>query len=464
MWRNLLVMSYSCRLTSRNSGMTLTGTIGDVIGCKNASCFAIILASQAVGVSRIHNVPKCAEISNLIIALKALGIRIYYEGGCIVVEGAGVGGFAIPGVGINAGNSTFVAGSLCGILATHPFASFVLKKESSSGNRESHEIDRWDIKESLSALQLIGAKFIKDDGTFPILVTGIEDGIPLLTENILESETAKAATLLASANVAGESCIRARRFLPTYMELLLQHFGADIEHKEASYGAAAIYSTLIVGQTELLARDVRVFPSMSYVLYLIAAVLVTRDSEVAIEGVLIDERMRAIIDIFVRMGGRISIYPAENSVLSTIKVKSSRLSGVSISSEEVQIFWEELAIVVVVCVLAEGRTELFDVLSLKRGRRVLESVLKALNNCGLKCSIEGNTIEFYGIGDSKIIENPAMNVVDDYKVGIPFLILHLVSCSSVRFKGRGKKWVLYFVDILNRLLDGRSVISEVIAG
>ena len=457
-------MYYSCRLTSRNSSMTLTGTIGDMCGCKNASCFAIMLASQAVGVSRIHNVPKCTEVSTLIVALKALGIRIYYEGKCIVVEGAGVGGFAVPRGGINAGNSTFVAGSLCGMLSTHPFASFVLKKESSGGNKGSREMGRLHIREALSALVVSGARFTKDDGTFPILVTGIEDGIPLLLENILESETAKVAALLASINVSGESCIRTRHFLPTYMELLLEHFGADIEQKGESHGGAAIYSTKIVGQTELFARDVRVFPSMSYVLYLIAAVLVTRDSEVTIEGVLVDERMRVIIDIFIRMGGHITICSIENSVFSTIKVKSSRLSGVDVSREQAQFLGDELSIVVVVCVLAEGATKIFDVLNLEDGRRVSEIVLKALNDYGLKYRIEGGMVELYGIGDSKIAGNSATNVMSDYKIGIPFLILHLVRCSSVRFRGRGKQWLLYFVEILNRLLGEGSVVGEVIVG
>ncbi len=88
-----------------------------VSGDKSISIRCILLASQAIGKSKIYNLLESEDVINALLSIKKLGIKYkkvknYYE-----IYGYGLDGFNIKkNITINAGNSGTLARLILGIL------------------------------------------------------------------------------------------------------------------------------------------------------------------------------------------------------------------------------------------------------------------------------------------------------------------------------------------------------------
>ena len=88
----------------------------EVSGDKSISIRCILLASQAIGKSKIYNLLESEDVINTLLSIKKLGIKYkkvknYYE-----IDGYGIDGFNKKNITINAGNSGTLARLILGIL------------------------------------------------------------------------------------------------------------------------------------------------------------------------------------------------------------------------------------------------------------------------------------------------------------------------------------------------------------
>ena len=89
----------------------------DVTSDKSLSIRAILLASQAIGVSKISNLLESEDVLNAIRCIKRLGIECKKIGNQYKILGYGLNGFNIKKrTEINAGNSGTLARLILGLL------------------------------------------------------------------------------------------------------------------------------------------------------------------------------------------------------------------------------------------------------------------------------------------------------------------------------------------------------------
>ena len=92
-----------------------------VEGDKSISHRALLISSQAYGVSKLKGLLESEDVSNTINALKKLGVKIIKYKDIYYIYGNGLGSFKTQNnLTINAGNSGTLARLLMGLLTTYP--------------------------------------------------------------------------------------------------------------------------------------------------------------------------------------------------------------------------------------------------------------------------------------------------------------------------------------------------------
>ena len=100
---------------------------------KSISIRSILLASQAVGVSKISNLLESEDVLNTLKTIKKLGINFTKKGGVYKIQGFGVNGFNISkNTTINAGNSGTLARLVLGLLVKTKFKVKIIGDKSLS--------------------------------------------------------------------------------------------------------------------------------------------------------------------------------------------------------------------------------------------------------------------------------------------------------------------------------------------
>ena len=84
---------------------------------KSLSIRSILIASQAIGVSKIANLLKSEDVINALKVIKKLGISYRFKSNILEINGYGINGFNIKkNTIINAGNSGTLARLILGLL------------------------------------------------------------------------------------------------------------------------------------------------------------------------------------------------------------------------------------------------------------------------------------------------------------------------------------------------------------
>src|SRR5918995_6968638 len=159
-------------------------------GDKSVSHRALLLGAMAVGESRITGLLEGADVLATRAALFALGVAAEPgPDGIWRVQGVGIGGLAEPGRQLDLGNSGTGARLLLGLLAGHPFLTFLTGDPSLRGRPMARVME---------PLGCMGARFVARSGDrLPLAVTGTTELLPIRHEQRVASAQVKSAVLLA---------------------------------------------------------------------------------------------------------------------------------------------------------------------------------------------------------------------------------------------------------------------------
>src|SRR3977135_1046593 len=148
------------QLVSHGAAAPLAGRIS-VPGDKSISHRALMFGALAVGRTEITGLLEGEDVLATAAALRAMGAGIVRdEDGRWLVDGVGLGGLAEPDDVIDLGNSGTSARLLLGILASHPFTTFVTGDAS---------LRRRPMGRVITPLARFGAQFLRREGGRPPL-------------------------------------------------------------------------------------------------------------------------------------------------------------------------------------------------------------------------------------------------------------------------------------------------------
>jgi 3-phosphoshikimate 1-carboxyvinyltransferase len=392
-----------------------------VPGDKSISHRSLMLGALAIGETEIVGLLEAEDVLNTAEAMRALGAEVERRGeDSWRVRGVGVGGFARPRGTLDFGNSGTGARLAMGLIASSPITACFVGDPS---------LSKRPMGRVMMPLEKIGARFeAQEGGRLPIIVKGAREAVPIRYELPVASAQVKSAILLAGLNVPGRTEVIEPVATRDHTEKMLIAFGAKLGIEQ--HGQARHIS--VTGHRELKAQSIAVPADPSSAAFLIVAALITEESEVTVENVMLNPTRTGLITTLVEMGGDIAVSnerQAGGERVADIRVGSSRLRGIRVPRERAPAMIDEYPILAIAASFAEGVTRMdgLEELRVKESDR-LAAVEAGLAVNGVRTASGRDWLEVTGgrvRGGGRVLTHL------DHRIAMSFLVMGLAADNGI---------------------------------
>jgi 3-phosphoshikimate 1-carboxyvinyltransferase len=384
-----------------------------------------MFGALALGETAITGLLEGEDVLATAAALRALGAQVVHEGaGTWRVRGFGVGGGSEPADVLDLGNSGTSARLLSGILASHPFTSFM----TGDGSLRKRPMQR-----VIDPLSRMGARFqARDGGRMPLAIVGTDEMVPIEYRLPVASAQVKSAILLAGLNTAGETTVIEPEATRDHTERMLRHFGAEVRVVDNPDGHGK--KITVVGWPELRARDIVVPGDPSSAAFAVVAACIRPGSDVLVENVGMNPLRAGLYVTLKDMGAGIS-FENEREVggepVADLRVRGGALKGVEVPPERAPSMIDEYPILAVAAACAEGTTRMLGLAELRaKESDRLSSVAAGLQANGVKHEMGADTLIVHGTGAAPAGGGIVATHLD-HRIAMAFLVLGMASKDGV---------------------------------
>jgi 3-phosphoshikimate 1-carboxyvinyltransferase len=399
-----------------------------VPGDKSVSHRALMLAGMAVGESRIGGLLEGADVLATAQALRALGVAIEREpGGLWHVQGVGVGGLREPDRPLDLGNSGTGARLLLGLLAGHPFTSFMTGDDS----LRSRPMAR--VSEPLAQM---GAVFVtRSGGRLPLAITGSNELLPIRYGQRVASAQVKSAILLAGLHAPGRTTVVEPQASRDHTERLLRHLGATVTSEPLEGGGQTVG---IIGQPELCAADLQVPGCASSAAFPLVAAALVEGSSLRLDGIGVNPLRTGLLETLGAMGAKLrqgDIDDVSGEPATWLELEAGPLTGIDVPAALAPRMIDEYPILAVAAACARGTTRLSGLaeLRVKESDR-LAAIADGLAACGVRVEAGEDSLTIHGCAGPP----PGGARIDarhDHRIAMSFLVLGGAAAAPVTVEG-----------------------------
>lgn len=378
-------------------------------GDKSISHRSVMFSAMAKGNSEIYNCLMSKDVISTIDAFRLMGCRIEGNSEKIVVFGKGFGGLERPKKTLYLGNSGTTTRLLTGLLTVQNFSAIIAGDKSLSMRPMQRIID---------PLSQMGANIKSSNGFLPMEVYPSKSLKPISYKLPIASAQVKSAVLIAGLHLEEETVVIEDKLSRDHTERML-----DLKILE-DQGIRKIYSS----KKDYPQNNTYIVPSdISTSSFFIVPALILPDSEIRLNGISLNESRTGVISILKKMGGDITFDNLKNingEPRGDIIVKSSRLTNVEIPSEMIPNIIDEIPILSIAGIFAEGEFLIKNAEELrhKESDRI-KSVVSNLRVLGLNTSEFTDGFAFHGIPKNDAV---VFDSYDDHRIAMAFSVLSLL--------------------------------------
>jgi 3-phosphoshikimate 1-carboxyvinyltransferase len=322
-----------------------------VPGDKSISHRVAMLGGLADGVTEIEGFLTSGDCMNTLSAVESLGAGVAWEGGRLLITGTR-GSYRQPADALDLGNSGTGIRLLTGLLAGHAF-SCTMTGDASLNSRPMGRIK--------APLEKMGARvgLSGDDGCAPIAVTG--GGLKGITYELpVASAQVKSCVLLAGLFARGTTTVIEPKPTRDHTEQLMAAMGASLTVNGLSVSVQNAAGDL----PALRAGTWRVPGDVSSAAFWLAAAAAAKGTTLTIEGVGLNPRRTAFLEVLKRMGANVDVRPSAGQgdwePMGDVTVAGGPLCGTAVDGLEIPNLIDELPLVAVLGCLAQGETVIRD--------------------------------------------------------------------------------------------------------
>ncbi|MBI4185082.1 MAG: 3-phosphoshikimate 1-carboxyvinyltransferase [Proteobacteria bacterium] len=396
-----------------------------VPGDKSISHRSLMVGALAVGETTVRGLLEGDDVLRTGAALRALGAEVAREeGGVWRIRGRGVGGLSEPASVLDLGNSGTAARLLAGILATHPFTSF-LTGDASLNRRPMSRVTR--------PLSQMGARFVsREGGRLPMAVIGAAEPVPITFELPVASAQVKSAILLAGLNTPGVTRVIEPQPTRDHSEIMLRHFGVTVAVEELAGGGRAISLT---GEAEISGRSIQVPGDPSSAAFPLVAALIVPGSRITIRGVGVNRLRAGLYECLAEMGARLSFANRREEggeAVADIVAEAGPLRGIEVPPERAPRMIDEYPVLAVAAAFAQGTTRMTGLaeLRVKESDR-LAATAQSLAACGVEVE-EGEDWLVVKGREGEVAGGADIASRMDHRIAMSFLVLGTAARRPVR--------------------------------
>ncbi|MGB9802571.1 3-phosphoshikimate 1-carboxyvinyltransferase [Desulfofundulus sp.] len=395
-----------------------------VSGDKSISHRATMLGALAEGDTQIENFLMGADCLATVKCLAQMGVTFTGPGenGRLVVHGRGPGALKEPENVLDAGNSGTTIRLLLGILAGLPFFSVITGDAS---------LRRRPMKRVTGPLSRMGASIWGRQGAnlAPLAVRGgelqgAEFHLPVASAQV------KSALLLAGLLARGETRVVEPAPSRDHTERMLQYFGAEIG-KEG-------LTVWIKGGQVLSGRRVTVPGDISSAAFLLVAAAVIPGSDVTIREVGVNPTRNGIVEVLQAMSADLEVFNRHElggEPVADIRVRHSRLRGVTIGGELIPRLIDEIPVLAVAGALAEGELVVRDAseLKVKESNRIA-TVVQELKKFGVEIEALDDGLRVRG---GRPLTGASCNSHGDHRIAMAMAVAGLAARGKTVIRDAG---------------------------
>ncbi len=380
-----------------------------VPGDKSISHRYAMLAALAAGRSRFDNFAPGADCASTLACVRALGCKAERdEKGSVVIDGVGAQ-LRAPSSSLDCGNSGSTMRMLCGILAGQPFASELIGDES---------LSRRPMKRVIEPLTQMGAEIHSAAGDrAPLRINGaklhaIDYAPPVASAQV------KTSVLFAGLLADGKTTVAEPARTRDHGVLALRAFGAGVERTQNAVS--------IVGGQTLHPLEAFVPGDISSAAFFVCAATIFPESNLVIDGVLLNPTRSALLDVLAAMGSRISMVRVEEShgeLVGTIALVPGQGRHVKIEGALTALLIDELPVLAAIAPFTAGGLEVRDAgeLRIKESDR-LSAVTHNLEAMGAQVEQSGDG---WRIPGGQRLHGAEIQSYDDHRIAMAFAVAAL---------------------------------------
>ena len=355
---------------------------------KSISIRTVLLASQAVGVSKISNLLESEDVLNTLKTIKKLGINYRKKANTYIIEGFGLNGFDTQNkVTIDAGNSGTLARLILGLLVKSK------KKVKLIGDKS---LSKRDFSRVINPLRKFGANIKSKKNLLPIEILGSEFLRPITYDENIGSAQVKSCMILAALNTPGVSVFNTRASR-NHTELMLKFLKYPLKIKKER-GNELIE---IQGLSQFKGFNYKVPGDISSASFFIVLTLLSKKSEIVIKNVNVNSSRVGIINILNKMGANIKLkgkktYKGER--IANIHVKSKEnLKAINCPAKLNSSAIDEFLIIFLVAAKSKGISKFKDLGEMnKKESKRLDLGVKFLRSIGIKVDRFKDNVNIHG--------------------------------------------------------------------
>ena len=375
-----------------------------VPGDKSISHRAVMLGSLANGVTEISGFLKGADCLSTIDCFRKMGIDIDINGENVTVHGNGLRGLKKPDEMLYTGNSGTTTRLLCGILAGQNFDTSITGDTS---------IQKRPMGRVVKPLSMMGAKI--ENEYCPLYITGtklhgIDYKMPVASAQV------KTAIILAGLYADGETVIHEIEKSRDHTELMLSAMGADLTVDNLDI--------TVKPTNDLTAVNVDVPGDISSAAFFLVLGAIMPNSQITVTNVGINPTRTGIIDVLKDMGADITlenVHTSAGETVADITVRSSSLKGTTVGGDIIPRLIDELPIIAVAAVFADGQTVIKDAQELKvKETNRIRAVVDEFNKCGIAIT---ETDDGMIINGGKSIHGADFKTYGDHRMAMSLTVL-----------------------------------------
>ena len=414
-----------------------------VPGDKSISHRYAMLAALAQGRSRFENFAPGADCASTLDCVRDLGCKVERDDkGAVAIDGLGPQ-LRPPGKALDCGNSGSTMRMLSGILAAQPFTSELVGDQS---------LSRRPMKRVIEPLTNMGAHIqAAGGGHAPLRITGAKlHGVHYRPP--VASAQVKTSVLFAGLLAEGKTTVEEPARTRDHGELALRAFGVEVERAQ---NAVSIQG----GQT-LQPLEALVPGDISSAAFFLCAASIFPESNLVIDGVLLNPTRSALLDVLTAMGSRMSMIRVEEShgeLVGTIALTPGQGKHVTIEGALTALLIDELPVLAAIAPLTAGGLDVRDAgeLRVKESDR-LSAVTRNLKAMGAQME---QTEDGWRIPGAQRLYGAEIDSCDDHRIAMAFAVAALRADGDSVIRNADCVAISYpaFFEDLEKLVERRGV-------
>ncbi len=405
-----------------------------VDGDKSISIRWLLLASQAIGISKAKNLLRSEDVLSAVQCLKKLGVRINFANNNCTIYGRGINGFKYKkNIILNAGNSGTVGRLILPLLIKSPYKIKIIGDKS---------LSKRDFSRVINPLNQIGAQFYpKNRSKLPISILGSNYLRPISYYEKKGSAQCKTCVMLACLNTPGEMRIYAKKSRD-HSELMFKELKIPIKVKNKNN----INIIKTSSPTKLSKFNYNIPGDISSGSFFIALTLLSKNSQINLKNINLNPSRLGILKILNKMGANIklkNIKTTKGERHGDIFVKSvKQLKAINCPSSLNSSAIDEFLIIFLIAAKSKGVSYFKGLSELnKKESPRLKLGSKILNMIGIKTKLTSDSIRIYGRPNIKLSKNYKIkNYLKDHR------IMAMCTIAALTFGGN---WKIYDPNSIN---------------